>query len=296
MTNRSEFTRAVDFSHVVLLGRSSSQIQRHAKAWRLAGIDPKALKSGSKITDKLAGALLDVCDSPERARILQQALRTGLNVVVTESADDDPLALREFSEEFARRDLALFVIDPLRHHPLVESAKQLISENKVGVPRLLRMEFFGKERGKNLNVVQNLFYGLRASELLLEPFRVTRVYASKIKTRYASFFAVLASLKNEATVHLVAGTSTKNEKFEFALNGTGGMISSVESEAVVLSDSLRTPNNLISAYSTEILFRTFSSLTSGRREPPRFRTAFTQTVLRAVLDSAESGIPIQVKE
>ena len=290
-------TLSLDFSRLLLIGDSSSKIEGHLRAWKLCGVDPVTVRSQSIILEKFRGYLVDsCCSSPaETIKVCKKALSLGMNVLTVETTG--PF---EIAKEFEKNNLKFIAVDSLRNNPLIEEAVSLISENRIGEPRILRLELLrrAKDTEESASLRESLTMGLKAARYIFEPRSLTRVFATKVKTRSASFFVIVANFGgDEAIAHIIAGNSVDVGKIEFTVNGTKGMFTSHQEFSLEAPKDAQTTSTLESASSVEALSATFSNLMKGKaRQVTARESAAIQLGVKAVLDSSKSGKPVDVVE
>ncbi|SRR5579875_506583 len=282
----------------------------HVRAWSMIGIDAKitSLVNKKAFTSKNDGntssLAVDVCetDYAKRARMFKEALRANVSVLTMEPVLKTFDSTKKILEQFQTRKKkgdgnkpSFTIIDPIAHHPLIVLSKKEISEGRIGTPRILRLEVLLRDKAlSDYSLSQSLIHALRASELLFEPRKLTRVFAKKVKTRTSNYFVILANLEEGCTAHIVAGNSAAQGKFEFAINGTRGMLSFNESKTLELpSGAAEYSNALKASESVEVLVSAFSYVApkSGTSTDP---SSLAQRLAQAVLESVKSSKPIPI--
>jgi predicted dehydrogenase len=237
----------LDSDRVIVVGdpRLSSQ---HIRAWKLAGADAQRASTDKKALADLKGsqrAYLDVCVSnfPERVQLTETAMRSQMRVIVTEPLSNKYETIKRILNNSRSK---VSILDPMKHHPLITKTKDLISEGKIGAPRILRLEAMIYDKSlADFSFFEGLVHGVSAVDSLLKDTIVRHVFAKKVKTDYSNFYVALLSFENGSTCQLVAGNSSREGKLEFSINGSTGMIAFNESKTlespseVKLSDTLK---------------------------------------------------------
>ena len=167
--------KAIDhgFDRVVVVGDPEVS-SRHVRAWKLADVDAKKL-SPSKLSPRDFARItcLDVCHSNflEKMRLIEKATRSRIKVVTPEPLSDKRDAMQRISGN------GVTILDPMRHHPLVTKAVKLLSEGKIGAPRVLRLEVLTRDNKlSNFSLYEGLVQGVSAAHLLLPGAVAKKVY------------------------------------------------------------------------------------------------------------------------
>ncbi len=292
------------FDHVIVLGNSELSYN-HVRAWSMIGIGAKRSSSSvkkkaftSKNDGNTSSLAVDVCetDYAKRARIFKEALRENVSVLTMEPVLKTFDSTKKILEQFQTRKKgdgnkpSFTIIDPIAHHPLIVLSKKEISGGRIGTPRILRLEVLLRDKAlSDYSLSQSLIHALRTSELLFEPRKLTRVFAKKVKTRTSKYFVILANLEEGCTAHIVAGNSAAQGKFEFAINGTGGMLSFNESKTLDLPRGAEYSNALKASESVEVLASAFSAIATNP-DP----SSLSQRLGQAVLESVRSSKPVPI--
>jgi hypothetical protein len=278
-----------DFDRVVVVG--DPQIcSRHLRAWKLAGVDAKRVSSKMSIQDLKSGiTCVDVCSSdfPKKNRLIEKAIRSRIKVVTSEPLSDKREAMQRISGK------GLTILEPMRHHPLVTKAMKLVSEGKIGSPRVLRLEVVSHDKNlSNFSLYEGLVHGVSAAHLLLKDAIAKKVYSKRVKTDYSTFYVSLLSFDNGATCQLVAGNTAEEGKLEFSINGPNGMIAFNESKTLETPSGLELSDAMSSTTSVEVLFRMFSDLIEHNvRDSTDWKK---YDVVKAIEDSARYNKPISL--
>ena len=278
-----------NFKRVLVLG-SSKLSENHVRAWKMIGFDAKISTSltrpFSQSNGEQSDLLLDIYETnfAKRATMFEKALRAKASVIASEPLLKNLDSSKRMLRGFRKRKSALLILDPIAHHPLIALSKKEISKaKKIGDPRILRLELVTHDRSLS---EYTLNQALHACELLFEPRKIINVFARNVRTRTSNLFVILANLEGERSIaHIVAGNSSAKEKFEFAINGTKGMLSFNESKTLELTRVKYASSALGAARSVEVLAQAFSSAALQGMVP----TSPSQVLAEAVLKSLKSG-------
>lgn len=286
----------------MLIVGDSTTADAHLRAWMRLGVPARKSKVKSISEDSSRSSIVDVCESsPKRKReAYLSALRAGLNVLTTEPVEDSLEATENIVNKFKANDSKFIILDTLRFIPVMLQASGLIQERQeVGDPRILRLEsLIHDKRVGQLSLIHGLVIGIRACSILLRSKAVTKVFANRFDTDCSIFFVIIANLENECTAHIVAGNSVDGGKFQFAINGTGGMLSFEEPRNLEFSNKTRYSDSLKTSASTDVLYDTFSNLVRIKDEEmlkkQQSSVHLAYVVADAALRSSMSGKPVSI--
>jgi len=285
----------VSLEQIVITG-TPEIMDQHFRAWHLSGVD--AIKTRAKITSVLMNkGTLDVCEKNfgRRRKLFNSALKAGVSVITEEPILRTFESSKKMLERFENENLRIYIIDPLEQHPLVSLTRKLITEGRIGTPRILRLNLFTRDPElTEFSLIQSVGYCLRMCELLFAPNKITEIYASKIRTNLSKFFAIAVVLENQLICHAIAGNSSIENVFEFAVNGTGGMLSTNEGKTLELPSNVEFPDNLKSTMSVEVLCAAFAAL-SRNQTTKKQSSVLAQELTKAVIESSKIGNPVIVR-
>jgi hypothetical protein len=270
-----------DFDRVLVVGNPEAS-DLHIRAWKLAGVDAERIPIPKKVPWKLDRRTgIDVCISnfAQKTRLIEGLTRSGIRVLSI-----GPISNRY---EITKRILesGVPILDPMSHHPLLTKVVNLIAEGKVGPARILRLEAMSHYRGlSDFSLFEGLVNGFTAANLLLNNANVKKVFANKIRTGYSIFYATLLTFDNGSTCQLLSGSSAKQGKLEFSINGPAGMIAFNESSVMDSPSGIEFSDTMNSITSVEVLYRTF--LDYVRNDVSNSQALTKYKVVNAIVESA----------
>ncbi len=289
--------KGLEFSRVLVVG-NPIQSRRHVRAWKLVGAAAKSVPPEKVPLGLHDGVCLDICSTsfPEREHLIDQSLRLGSTTIVSGAVSNKYETAQRIMKELTAKtgNARLSVLDPMKYHPLISKAVNLISNGRIGSPRILRLETLGHENVglSDFSLFQGLLNGISCAEILLGRPKVEKVFAKKIETNYSNFYVALLTFENGSSCQLIAGHSAKEGKLEFSINGTDGMISFNESKTLELPRNVEYSDTMISASSLEVLSRMFSDFLNG--DSAGSVDLSTYRLAEAIEDSSKEEKPVSI--
>ncbi|MDA4112258.1 MAG: hypothetical protein OK439_06930 [Thaumarchaeota archaeon] len=241
----------------VLVVGDSKLCDLHIRAWNLSGVRAERLSEKRGFRNSAVDTFVDICESNNQARanLIEKAIRSRMKTILVGPISSNFKFSEYVLSEAKKRKDRIVLLNPMTHHPLLTNALTAISNGSIGIPRILRIE--SKNLDKDLSgysLFQGLFDGISALEILLGRIRTKKLFSRKVMTDNSIFYVSLLDLEDGSVCHLVSGTSSLENKLEFSVNGTGGLITFNKSDA--LSSSFRS-GLLRSTNQVELLFHTF---------------------------------------
>jgi len=246
-----------DFGRVLVVG-DPGLCNHHIRAWKLAGVDARRISSFGKAiaSNKNEKIYIDVCitNFTDRSAFIEDAIRSKSSIIIVEPVSDKCDTAKIHHKKHIRSSVS--VLDPMKHHPLISRALQLISEGKIGPPRILKLEAKIYDRSlSDFSLFQGLLNGVSAARLLFRGTLVEKVFAKKLATEYSNFYVALLNFEKHSTCQLIVGDSKVEDKIDFSTTGPNGMIS---------FDSSSESSDLPSNNSVEVMSKTFSDFLHQR--------------------------------
>jgi hypothetical protein len=289
LSNEAEVNNERHFDRVLVVGDSYLS-SRHVRAWKLAGVVAERVSSPKEdLVNLNPRTCLDVCVSnfEEKVHLIESSIRSGNRVITTEPVSNK----YETTKRILKR--GAFILDPMSHHPLLTKAVNLITERKIGPPRILRIGAMSYDKKlSGFSLLGGLVHGVSAANLLLNKAIAKKVFATKIKTDYSNMYAALLNFDNGSTCQLLAGNSAMQGGLEFSINGPAGMIAFNEAKTLDSPSGTEQSNGMDAITSIEVLYRMFLDFMN---HIPDSRSLTKYQIVNAIVDSARQKKQISLR-
>jgi hypothetical protein len=292
MKKPDSLQQKVALDHVIVVG-NPDQTKNHVRAWRLAGVNARNVSPEKALDGSPEGVCFDISSSSfsEKARLIARITQSGGTFFLSGALSDNyDKAEKLLTSEKGKG----YFFDEMRYHPLIYMAQDLISEGRIGTPRILKLENLDSTNSKldNFSLFQGLLNGVSCAETLLGSSSVSKVFSRFVTTKYSRFYVSLISFANGSSCQLIAGNSATQSKLEFSINGTGGMIAFNESKTLELPKNLEYSNAMSSTTDVEVLTRLFTDFLKGSRSG--LADLSTYKLAHAIQMSAKERKPVSV--
>src|SRR5579872_4555984 len=194
-----------NYDGVIVVG-SSREAGDRVRAWRLAGVDAKKVTPEKMPWAATEGVLFDICSFSGRERLVAKVLRSGGEIFLSGALSDSYEKAEKLLQDLTAKGYAF---DHMKYHPLISKARDLISDGRIGTPRILKLECLeSTDSGlDNFSLFQGLLNGVSCAETLLDSSNATKVFARLVKTGYSRFYVALLSFDTGSTCQLIAGNT-----------------------------------------------------------------------------------------